>query len=90
LRPLHVVDDFFGHPNETVLSPFILPNLVRKHLAISLLFDHIGGAIAFVSPVGLGVDERTLDGEFFFCSSHPKVSSLVKGTCWTCGLLDGT
>ena len=28
------------------------------------LFDHIGGAIAFVPPVGLGVDERTLDCKF--------------------------
>ena len=41
--------------------PFLLPNLVSNHLVIYLLFDHIGGAIAFVPPVGLGVDERTLD-----------------------------
>ena len=46
--------------------PFLLPNLVSNHLVIYLLFDHIGGAIAFVPPVGLGVDERTLDCEFFF------------------------
>ena len=39
------------------------PNFVSNHLAIGLLFYHIGGAIAFVPPVGLGVDERTLDCE---------------------------
>ena len=43
---------------------FLLPNLVSNHLAISFLLDYIGGAIAFVPPVGLGVDERTLDCEF--------------------------
>ena len=42
-------------------TPFLLPNLVSNNLAIGLLFDHVGGAIAFVPPVGLGVDERTLD-----------------------------
>ena len=26
---------------------------------------NIGGAMAFIPPVGLGVDERTLDCEFF-------------------------
>ena len=46
-----------------VPTPFILPNLVSNHLAIGLLFYHIGGAIVFVPPVGLGVDERTLDCE---------------------------
>ena len=34
---------------------------VTDHLAIGLLLDHIGGAIAFVPPVGLGIDERTFD-----------------------------
>ena len=29
-------------------------------------FYHIGGAIAFVPPVGLCVDERTLDCELLF------------------------
>ena len=28
-------------------------------------FYHIGGAITFVPPVGLGIDERTLDFELF-------------------------
>ena len=42
-------------------TPFMLPNLVSNHLAIGFLLDHIGGASTFVSPVGLGVDERTLD-----------------------------
>jgi len=63
LRPLHVGDDVLGHPNGVVPTPFLLPNLVSNHLAICLLFDHIGGAITFVPPVGLGVDERTLDCE---------------------------
>ena len=43
-----------------VPTPFLLYNIGSNHLAIGLLFDHIGGAIAFVPPVGLGVDERTL------------------------------
>ena len=34
---------------------------MSNHLAIGFLLDHIGGAIVFVPPVGLGVDERTLD-----------------------------
>ena len=63
MRPLHISDDVLGHPNRVVPTPFLLPNLVSNHLAIGLLFYHIGGAIAFVPPVGLGVDERTLDYE---------------------------
>ena len=43
---------------------FFLPNLVSNHLVIDFLLDHIGGAITFVRPVGLGVDERTLDCKF--------------------------
>ena len=63
MRPLHIADDVLGHPNGVVPTPFLLPNLVSNHLAIGLLFYHIRGAIAFVPPVGLGVDERTLDCE---------------------------
>jgi hypothetical protein len=39
LRPLHVDDDFLGHPNGLVPTPLLLhlPNLVCNHLAISLL-----------------------------------------------------
>ena len=59
--PLHVGDDFLGHPNGVVPTPILLPNLLSNHLTIALLLDHIGSAIAFVPPVGLGVDERTLD-----------------------------
>ena len=44
-----------------VPTSFLLPNLVSNHLAICFLLDLIGGAIAFVPTVGLGVDERTLD-----------------------------
>ena len=65
MRSFHIGDDVLGHPNEAVPTPFLLPNLVSDHLAIGLLLDCIGGAIAFVPPVGLGVDERTLDCEFF-------------------------
>ena len=63
MRPLYIGDDFFGHPNEVIPTPFLLTNLVSNHLAICLLFDHIGGAMAPVPPFGLGVDERTLDYE---------------------------
>jgi hypothetical protein len=63
LRSLHVGDDFLGHPNGAIQPPIFLPNLVGNHLAIALLLDDIGGALAIISPVGLGVDERTLDGE---------------------------
>ena len=65
MRPLHIGDDVLRHPNGVVPTPFFLPNLVSNHLAIGLLFYYIGGAIAFVPPVGLGVDERTLDCELF-------------------------
>ena len=57
-------DDILGHPNRVIPTPFLLPNLVSNHLTIGFLLDHIGGAIAFVPPVGLGVDERTLNYEF--------------------------
>ena len=63
MRPLHIGDDVLGHPNGVVPTPFLLPNLVSNHLAICLLFYYIGGAIAFLPPVGFGVDERTLDCE---------------------------
>ena len=62
--PLHIGDDFLRHPNRAVPTPLFLRNLVSNHLTIGLLLDHIGGAIGFVSPVGLGIDERTLDCEF--------------------------
>ena len=61
MRPLHIGYDIFGNPNGAIPTPFLLPNLVSNHLAIGFLPDHIGGTIAFVPPVGLGVDERTLD-----------------------------
>ena len=64
MRPLHIGDDILGHPNGVIPTPFLLPNLVSNHLAIGFLLDHIGGAMALVPPVGLGVDERTLDCEF--------------------------
>ena len=61
MRPLHVGDDVLGHPNGVVPIPFLFPNLVSNHLTIGFLLYHIGGVIAFVFPVGLGVDERTFD-----------------------------
>ena len=64
MRPLHIGDDVLGHPNGTVSTSFLLPNLVSNHFAIGLLSYHIECAIAFVPPVGFGVDERTLDCEF--------------------------
>ena len=65
MRPLYIDDDILGHPNGTVPTLFLLPNLVSNHLAICFLLDHIGAAIALVPPVGLGVDERTFDCELF-------------------------
>ena len=66
MRPLHIGDDILGHPNGVILTPFLLSNLVSNHLAICFLLDNIGGARTLVPPVGLGVDERTLDCEFLF------------------------
>ena len=54
-------DDILNHPNGVIPTLFLLPNLMSNHLTIDLLFYHIGGAIAFVPSVGLGVDERTFD-----------------------------
>jgi hypothetical protein len=64
LRPLHVGDDFLGHPNGLVPTPLLLhlPNLVSNHLAICLLLDDVGVAICLVLAVGLGVDDGALDG----------------------------
>ena len=61
MKPFHICDDILGHPNGVIPTSFLLPNLVSNHLAIGFLLDHIGGAMALVPPVGLGVDERTLD-----------------------------
>ena len=63
MRPLHIGDDILGHPNGVIPTPFLLPNLVSNHLAIGLLLDHIGGAIASVPSIEIVVDERTLDCE---------------------------
>ena len=61
MRLLHIGYDILGNPNGAIPTPFLLPNLVSNHLAICFLLGHLGGAIALVPPVGLGVDERTLD-----------------------------
>ena len=66
MRPLHIGDDVHEHLNEVVPTPFLLSNLVSNHLTICLLLDYIGCTIAFVPPVELGVDERTLNCEFLF------------------------
>ena len=65
MRPLHTGDDILGHPNGVIPTLFRLSNLVSNYFAIDLLLVHIGGAIAFVPLVGLGVDEKTLDCELF-------------------------
>ena len=64
MRLLYIGDDILGYPNGVIPTLFLLPNLVSNHFAIGFLLDHIGGAMALVPPVGLGVDERTLDCEF--------------------------
>ena len=80
MRPLHIGYDILGHPNGVIPTPFLLPNLVSNHFAIDFLLDHVGGAIAFVLLVGLGVDERTLDCKFLLVLLIRKVSSLVEDT----------
>ena len=64
MRPHHISDDILGYPNRVIPTPLLLPNLVSNHLAICFLLDHKDGAMTLVPPVGLGVDERTLDCEF--------------------------
>ena len=59
-------------------TPFLLPNLVSNHLAICLLFYHIGDAIAFVPSVGLGVDERTLNCELLLAPLIRKFLSWLR------------
>ena len=59
-------------------TPFLLPNLVSNHLTICFLLDHIGGTMALVPPVGLGVDERTLDSEFLFVLLIRKLLLLLR------------
>ena len=78
MRPLHIGDDVLGHPNGVVPTPFLFPNLVSNHLAIDILFYLVGGAIAFVSPIGLGVDERTLDCEFLLVLLIRKLLSWLR------------
>ena len=65
MRSLYIDDDILGHPNRVIPTPFLLPNLVSNHLSIFLLFNQIRGVMVLVPPVGLGVDERTLDCELF-------------------------
>ena len=43
-----------------------------------VFFYHIGGAIAFVPPVGFGVDERTLDCEFLLVLLIRKLLLLLR------------
>ena len=74
MRLLHIGDDVFGHSNGVVPTPFLHPNLVSNHLAIGFLLDHIGGVIALVPPVGLGVDERLLIVSFFLFFSSESFS----------------
>ena len=79
--PLHVGDDFLRHPNRAVPTPLFLRNLVSNHLTIGLFLDHIGGAIAFVPPVGLGVDERTLDCELLLVLIIRKLPLWLRALC---------
>ena len=44
-----------------LIDNWSLLSINSNHLAIALFLDHIGGAFAFVLPIGHGVDERTLD-----------------------------
>ena len=78
MSPLHIGDDVLRHPKRVVSTPFLLPKLVNNHIAIGLLFDHIGGAIAFVPPIGLGVDDRTLDCELLLLLLIRKLVSWLR------------
>ena len=78
MRPLHIGDDIFGHPNGVIPTPFLFPNLVSNHLAIGFFLDHIRGAIAFVPPFGLGVDERTLNCEILLVLLIRKLLSWLR------------
>jgi hypothetical protein len=86
--PFHVGDDFFGHPNGTVPTPFFLPNLVSNHLVIALLLDDIRGALALVPPLGLGVDERTFEVLIVLLILDHLLE--VRALIGLYGLLDGT
>ena len=78
MRPLHIGDDILGYLNGVIPTPFLLSNLVSNHLAIGLLFYYIGGAIAFVPLVGLGVDEITLDCELLLVLLIRKLLSWLR------------
>jgi len=78
---LHIGDDILGHPNGVIRTPFRLPNLVSNNLAICILFDYIGSAIAFVPLVGLGVDERTLDCELLLVLIIRKFPLWLRALC---------
>ena len=90
MRHIHVGDDFLGHLNGAVQTPILFPNFVGNHLAIALLLDHIGGALAFILAVGLGVDERTLDCDLLLILLIRKLLLWLRALVGLCGLLDGT
>ena len=81
MRSLHIGDDVLRHPNGVIPTPFLLPNLVSNNLAIDSLCDHIEGAIAFVPPIGLGVDERTLDCELLLVLIIRKFPLWLRALC---------
>ena len=58
----HVGDDFLGHSNGSVPTPFSSPNFACNNLAIGLLLDDVGGSLHLVLAVELGVEERVIDG----------------------------
>ena len=88
--PLHVGDDFLGHPNGAVPTPILLPNLVGNHLAIALLLDHVGGAFIFVLEVWLGVDERTLDCDLLLILLIRKLLLWLRALVGLVDFFDGT
>ena len=89
LRPLHIGDDFLGHPNGAVPTPILFLNLVSNHFVIVLFLSYRWCFCSCSSGWAWCRWENSWLW-FFSYSSHLKASSLVESTCWTCGLYDGT
>ena len=63
MEPLHVGDDFFGHPNGLVPPPILSPSHICDHLAIIVLIELVVIDLGLDLLVRLGVDIASLVGE---------------------------
>ena len=64
-------NDFLRHPNGSVPTLFLVPNLAGNYLAICLLLDHVGGALDLILAIDLGVDEGALDDGVHHLALNP-------------------